>query len=423
MLYNLLLQYEPLLAAVRQEWLDHFLSLEFDEKKARKLVHYFVKEIDSDVTGEEVRVVFVDGPNEAKKLLDDRPSITRHRIDLDDLHSRLFMTAKDQLANCLTEVIFTQHKKTVLQQFANLVDRYFSLEPNLCQSLDADEVSFAKDEIAARLLADSNVVIEIFNQVKLMCRHLSQHAPFFPFWNFFPFPLISSRVLNPGGRHILPFWQYGTFTDFEWVSLYDGLQRAGLVEVEDLSYYMSLVKANIFFWIPSYETSIVCKPPELIKFDDRNRLHSVDGYAIKFRDGYGRFYVHGVNFDRGTFDQFFTGRYFSPRDILQLPNIHRRITLIQHFGIDAVFDHIGEKRLINRDECVSAVTRKRVVCELYDCELPDLEPVRLLKLEDHTTHKPVVLAVPLDDDTNTCRKAIAWTFGMTGEEYKLDFES
>jgi hypothetical protein len=130
-----------------------------------------------------------------------------------------------------------------------------------------------------------------------------------------------------------------------------------------------------------------------------------------------------VNFDKKIFEWFFSGKKRSPEDILELPNVEHRIALIQHFGPEYIFDHISDKALIARDECVSAVTGNPVTCELYDCFMRQVGEIRLLKLEDHTTHKPVVLAVPSTPETMTCKGAIAWTFGMSQEEYKLDFES
>jgi hypothetical protein len=54
---------------------------------------------------------------------------------------------------------------------------------------------------------------------------------------------------------------------------------------------------------------------------------------------------------------------------------------------------------------------------LYDCFLDSNTFFRLLKLEDHSTHKHVILNVPVAPWTQTCRGAIAWTFGMREEEY------
>jgi hypothetical protein len=426
MLYNLLLPYEPLLSAVRQEWLDRFLSLEFDEKKAGEVVLYFIKEIHNDATDEDVKIVFVDGLMEAQKLFNTHPSILQHHINFNDIYFRLYTAAQDKLADYLVELLFTDNKEILLQQLAKSVDRFFSWNHDLLQGLAADEVSFVKDETTRKLMTSSTIVSDVSKQVKYTFRTISNRSsnlPFFPFWNTIPLFFLRNSILSVTRSDVYTLVGHGTFSDFEWVSLYDGLRRAGLVEVEGLSHYMSLVRANIFFWIPSHEGSVVCRPPEIIRLDERNRLHCVDGCAVRFRDGYGQFWVHGVNFDEKTFETFFSGNRFTPRDILTLRNVEQRIALMQHFGIETIFDHIRRKRRIDIDECVSGITGKPAKCELYDCELEDMEPVRLLKLEDHTTHKPVVLAVPLGDDTNTCKKAVAWTFGMTKEEYKLDFES
>jgi len=433
MLFNLLLEYEPLLSAVRQEWLDHFLNVNFDEEKARCLVHYLLDELHPFSSHDEVKVKIVNSPIKVQKLLNNRLPISGSGRDSDRLFFPLYESAKDNLANGLVELIFTDHKKIILEQVHSFIDLFFSQWPELLRGVE--DVSIVKDETIRRLL--STVVRDVSNHVYHSVKDMNHTQPFFPSWGIPIFSHIRDRILHVAvtdlnnllGSRASSFLRIarsmgcGNSSDFEWVSLYDGLQRAGIIEVEGLSYYISLVKANVFFWTWTPEGCIVCRPPERLKVDDRNRLHSVDGCAVKFPDGYGQYWVHGVNFDKKTFKTFFGGKRFRPHAVLALPNAERRIALMQHFGLEAVFDHIKSKRCIDIDACYSAVTKKQVVCELYDCQLPDLQPVRLLKLEDHTTHKPVVISVPFIDNTRTCRGAIAWTFGMSEEEYKLDFES
>lgn len=104
MLYNLLLPYEPLMSEVRQEWLDHFLTLEFDEGKARELILYFIKELNPYVPDQEVKVEFVDGPVEAQKLLNIDFAIAGTLINFRNFYFRLPMVAQAQLRNYLVEV-------------------------------------------------------------------------------------------------------------------------------------------------------------------------------------------------------------------------------------------------------------------------------------------------------------------------------
>jgi hypothetical protein len=412
---------------VRQEWLDHFLSLEFYENKARDLVLYFIRDIYPHVPDEEIKVEFVDGPVEAQKTLNINPDLRSNLIDFRKFFFRIPVAARDCLRNYLTEVIFTEHKETILQQYHSFIDTFFSQNHELLRGVD--NVSFVRDETVCKLL--SGVVHEVSEQVLDLLEGMRLDQPFFPFWNRSLFSDVRNSVLVAAQTDMnklfgstgsdfprfAHFVRHGSFSDFEWVSLYDGLQRCGIIEIEELSHYISLVKANAFFWIPSHECNIVCRPPLSLKFDDRNRLHCVNGPAVSFADGYKQYWVHGVNFDVKTFNQFLTGKECKPGKIFKLRNAEQRIALMQHFGFESVFDHIHNKRLINRDNCVSAVTGKRVSCELYDCELPGLDWIRLLKLEDHTTHKPVILTVPVGEGTDNCRKAIAWTFGMTEEEY------
>jgi len=40
--------------------------------------------------------------------------------------------------------------------------------------------------------------------------------------------------------------------------------------------------------------------PEYVKRDDIQRMHSVDGPAIRRADGYELYYIHGVPFEKAT---------------------------------------------------------------------------------------------------------------------------
>ena len=54
--------------------------------------------------------------------------------------------------------------------------------------------------------------------------------------------------------------------------------------------------------------------------------------------------------------------------------------------------------------------------ELYRIHLgKSVEDIQIVKVKDSSTDKYYILRVPLT--VSTCNEAIAWTFGLSGDEY------
>jgi hypothetical protein len=224
---------------------------------------------------------------------------------------------------------------------------------------------------------------------------------------------------------IQSFSEHGDFTDFEWVCIYDSFYRASAPKDVSINQYIDLLKANIFLWLPTRNFAVISRPPVDVKLDDRRRLHCLDGPALRFADGYEQFSVRGVNFSPDLFDYFFRSKSFTGFDVLDLRNNEQRAVVILHFGFDKFIKEFHDRkciRSVDADECVSRVTGEPVRRELYDISFEDAW-MRVLVVEDHTTHKKVTLGVPVDHRTETCKGAVAWTFGMSAEEYCPDFEA
>lgn len=67
--------------------------------------------------------------------------------------------------------------------------------------------------------------------------------------------------------------------------------------------------------------------PEYIKRDDIQRMHSVDGPAIRRADGYELYYIHGVPFEKDTFDKF-TKKELTQSEILNWVNQDQKRAMI-----------------------------------------------------------------------------------------------
>ena len=99
------------------------------------------------------------------------------------------------------------------------------------------------------------------------------------------------------------------------------------------------------------------------------------------------------------------------RDIVSCRNVEIRKYLLARFGFDN-FVHEMKGKVLDRDgdqELIMVPWRR------------DEEPITMVKVKDSTTDDIYLLRVP--PNMKTCREAVAWTFGMTAEEYVLEKET
>ena len=76
-----------------------------------------------------------------------------------------------------------------------------------------------------------------------------------------------------------------------------------------------------------------------------------------------------------------------------------------------------EIRIIDMHEAVSQVTGFPCRSQLMEIDYGNAQRIRVIQVEDHTTHQATFLKVPIDEETSTCLGAIAWTFGLDEQTY------
>ena len=221
-----------------------------------------------------------------------------------------------------------------------------------------------------------------------------------------------------------------TVSNFSYIAIAEVVAHKHNIKNENFERFCKLAQgANIFAAILSNEYAIICKPPVFLNRDERQRLNCTHDGAVMFADSYKQFYVEGVNFEPKQFDKFFKNKDFTGVDILKLRNVEQKAVIIQEYGYDKILDEV-DANIIDTYTGTSKVTGKELSYQLFDFVLEDTESrwgrvlnIRLVQVECHTTHHKVTLGVPKIPKTNTCLKAIAWTFNLTEEEYKLAYES
>jgi len=225
-------------------------------------------------------------------------------------------------------------------------------------------------------------------------------------WSYVAEPL---RQVVPGMAGVLAGLQKwdGGFGqhDSGWLAYYDFVSQIGVEGTAPLHGLIELAK-NSSWWWPFENVCILTEKPEGLSRDNRSRLHSETGMAMKFRDGWGIYAWHGVLVpayvvllpEPLTFDL-----------IESEPNAEIRRVLIERYGLD---NYLREGRVIkiHQDHCGI----------LYRMNLASDEPILVVRVQNSTPEpdgsiKEYFLRVP--PNMMRARQAVAWTFGLSEEEY------
>jgi hypothetical protein len=184
----------------------------------------------------------------------------------------------------------------------------------------------------------------------------------------------------------------GEATRTAWLALLDAF-RAGLW----------------IYWVLADEVVAVPLP----RMQTRNGvLHAEDGPAVAWEDGARYWFWRGVQVPQDVIER--PGE-LSPDRIRHEENAEVRRVMIERFGIGRFLKDAGA-RLLDADSFGA----------LYRLETPGREPLVVVRVTNATpepdgTRREYFLQVP--PTMSTARAAVAWTFGMTPEEYFPEYET
>ncbi len=166
-------------------------------------------------------------------------------------------------------------------------------------------------------------------------------------------------------------------------------------------------------WIFPYEN--ICwvteRPTSLLR-DDQGRLHSVNGPAVTYPDGWNVYAIHGVNLPPHVFE---SPDLITVDEIDSSENAEIRRVMTERYGTARYLRETGAQEISKDDYGV-----------LYQRNIPGQEPLLMVKVINSTPErdgsaKEYFLRVP--PTMTTAREAVAWTFGIPPEHYELEQES
>ncbi|MHB8118650.1 MAG: DUF6745 domain-containing protein [Methanothrix sp.] len=160
--------------------------------------------------------------------------------------------------------------------------------------------------------------------------------------------------------------------------------------------------------------AIVSRLPEKICRDEQHRLHSSDGPAISWHDGYRQFFWHGVSVQEKLIEN---PKTITKQDIVSEKNAERRRAMFERLGIDRIVELI---ELIEVDEDIIGDNEVRL---LRSREVDEIAGACLqyVKVRCPSTGRIYHLSVP--PTITKAREAVAWTFGLSADQYRPGVET
>jgi hypothetical protein len=100
------------------------------------------------------------------------------------------------------------------------------------------------------------------------------------------------------------FASYGSIYDYGWVSFFDFFTQIGIINHKGFNEFQELISSGIYDMIRLNGFCIVSSLPTKISRNPENQLHSSEGAAIEFKDGYKQYYLNGRNIPDWVFEEY-----------------------------------------------------------------------------------------------------------------------
>ncbi|MFI1991731.1 DUF6745 domain-containing protein [Actinoplanes sp. NPDC020271] len=196
--------------------------------------------------------------------------------------------------------------------------------------------------------------------------------------------------------------------DGAWLSTFDAADRlcpeAGLMSRLT---GLAQVARHTGWWWANERVAVLTERPRLLARDNVGRLHRGEGAALEFADGYGLWAWRGMPIPVSLAAEL---PALTVDRIRQEDNAEIRRVMLEHFGYERYLREAGARQQ-GTDETGT----------LWWLDLPGDEPLVMVEVVNSTpepdgTSRVYWLRVP--PRTRTAREGVAWTFGLTAEEYQ-----
>lgn len=169
---------------------------------------------------------------------------------------------------------------------------------------------------------------------------------------------------------------------------------------------LKAVAEQVHWWWPFENVAILCERPTELHLDDRGRLHHGDGPALAYQDGFALHRWRGVTIPVEFAEILAT---LTPEVIRGERNAELRRIMLEHYGHERYIVDSGAEP-VQQDEAG----------KLWRVNLPGDEPITMVEVVNSTAEPDGsfnVYWLRVPPHTRTAKEAVAWTFGLTEQEY------
>lgn len=220
------------------------------------------------------------------------------------------------------------------------------------------------------------------------------------------------------------FW--GSWDTYMW-GYYDTGRKVGAVYPPDVNSALDdhcAISKSCGWVYPFADFCIVTDRAEVIKRDDQNRLHCDDGPAIRYRDGYSLYCLHGVRIPAHVIEAPNT---ITLKEISAERNAEVRRVMIERYGAARYIKDSGANLVDNDPRWGQLYIKERkddtdmVMLKVVNSSPEPDGTFREYWLRIHPSFRPIMKVdgklVTGDPQKRTALNAVASTFGMTGAQY------
>lgn len=142
----------------------------------------------------------------------------------------------------------------------------------------------------------------------------------------------------------------GNGYDSGWTAWCDYFQRIGIIEKNEFDFYKwcnFILKSGVFATCLYENVAFVCIKPCKVNRNFNDDLHCEDDMAIKWRDGYGEYYLNGVSVDESIV--LTDANKLDAKLILTETNAEVRREIVRKIGVEKLCDKLGAKVIDMKD--------------------------------------------------------------------------
>ena len=156
--------------------------------------------------------------------------------------------------------------------------------------------------------------------------------------------VIERDLMDTFKRKFVGFSQDSLLTQLDEVAYCDFFCRVALLQDDNFDRYVQFLKSGVFLSYWSDSVGLVCPRPSLIRRNAQGRVHSEEGWAMGWRDGYRIHCLHGIPFHEGLWEQVVL-RKLSFIEVMRIPNIEQRIATLRMMDPDEMLRGAQAKKI------------------------------------------------------------------------------